>query len=85
MTATEKRRALGRGLDALLPDAPPLAAPAGNDAVFTCPIERLVPQRGQPRQKFDDARTDLEKFLSVAPTAKEAADAKKVLDQLPKK
>jgi predicted Zn-dependent protease len=32
--------------------------------------------------KFDEAKADLEKFLSLAPTAKEAADAKKILDQM---
>jgi tetratricopeptide (TPR) repeat protein len=32
--------------------------------------------------KFDEAKADLEKFVSLAPTAKEAADAKKILDQL---
>ncbi len=36
-------------------------------------------------KKYDEARTDLEKFVAVAPDAKEAADAKKVLEQLPKK
>ncbi|MEP6593320.1 MAG: tetratricopeptide repeat protein [Acidobacteriota bacterium] len=36
-------------------------------------------------KKYDEARADLEKFVAVAPTAKEAVDAKKVLDQLPKK
>lgn len=36
-------------------------------------------------KKFDEARADLEKFIAVAPTAKEAAEAKKVIDQLPKK
>ncbi len=56
MTTSEKRRALGRGLDALLPDAPAPATQVGKEAVFTCPIERIVPQRGQPRQKFDDER-----------------------------
>jgi ParB family chromosome partitioning protein len=56
MNASEKRRALGRGLDALLPDAPAPATQVGKEAVFTCPIERIVPQRGQPRQKFDDER-----------------------------
>jgi ParB family chromosome partitioning protein len=56
MNAPEKRRALGRGLDALLPDAPAPATAVGKEAVFTCPIERIVPQRGQPRQRFDDAR-----------------------------
>jgi ParB family chromosome partitioning protein len=48
------RRALGRGLDALLP-AP--AAPAGVPAersAFVCPIEKIVPQSGQPRQYFDE-------------------------------
>lgn len=36
-------------------------------------------------KKYDEARVDLEKFLSLAPAAKESADAKKVMDQLPKK
>jgi ParB family chromosome partitioning protein len=56
MNAPEKRRALGRGLDALLPDAPAPATAVGKESVFTCPIERIVPQRGQPRQRFDDER-----------------------------
>jgi len=34
--------------------------------------------------KLDDARADLEKFVSLAPNAKEAADAKKILDQIKK-
>jgi ParB family chromosome partitioning protein len=58
MSAPEKRRALGRGLDALLPDAAVPAPSSGNDSVFTCPIERIIPQRDQPRQKFDDARLE---------------------------
>jgi Flp pilus assembly protein TadD len=36
-------------------------------------------------QKFDEAKVDLEKFVSLSPNAKEAADAKKILDQLNKK
>ena len=36
-------------------------------------------------KKFDEARVDLDKFISLAPAAKEAADAKRILDQLPKK
>ncbi len=52
----EPRRALGRGLDALLPVAPEKApAGFGERSVFTCPIERIVPMKGQPRQHFDDA------------------------------
>ncbi len=57
MSAFEKKRALGRGLDALLPAAPPkspAAAEYGERAVFMCPVERVVPQPGQPRQHFDE-------------------------------
>lgn len=35
-------------------------------------------------EKLDLARADLEKFVSLAPAAKEAADAKKILEQLKK-
>jgi ParB family chromosome partitioning protein len=52
MTMETKRRALGRGLDALLPAAP-AAQPYGDRSVFTCPLEKIVPQKGQPRQHFD--------------------------------
>ncbi|MGD0679454.1 MAG: ParB/RepB/Spo0J family partition protein [Polyangiaceae bacterium] len=52
-----KRRALGRGLDALLPVAAPTAG-YGERSVFTCPLDRLVPQSGQPRQHFDTAKLD---------------------------
>lgn len=67
-----KKRGLGRGLDALLPRAPIPAAPpaAGSPAhdparakhydgsVFSCPLERIVPQRGQPRRHFDSEKLD---------------------------
>ena len=63
-------RGLGRGLDALLPARmPPPAAPAtpgapaapsyGEGNVFSCPIDKIVPQRGQPRQHFDSAKLDV--------------------------
>jgi ParB family chromosome partitioning protein len=63
MIPTDKRRALGRGLDALLPDMAqtPATSSTGSgskDQVFTCPIERIVPQPGQPRQHFDDERLE---------------------------
>lgn len=55
--ADTKRRALGRGLDALLPAAP--AAPGyGDKSVFVCPLEKIVPQSGQPRQHFDTQKLD---------------------------
>jgi ParB family transcriptional regulator, chromosome partitioning protein len=64
-------RGLGRGLDALLPARMPAAAerPAatpgaaappsyGDGNVFSCPIDKIVPQRGQPRQHFDSEKLD---------------------------
>jgi len=52
--ARPPRRALGRGLDALLP-APPLPPGTGPErAAFICPVEKIVPQAGQPRQYFDE-------------------------------
>jgi ParB family chromosome partitioning protein len=44
-----RRPALGRGLAALIPSAP---APS-RDGVQTIAIERITPERGQPRQHFD--------------------------------
>ena len=52
-----KRRALGRGLDALLPAAP-AAQGLGDRSVFLCPLERIVPQKGQPRKHFDSHKLD---------------------------
>jgi ParB family chromosome partitioning protein len=63
-------RGLGRGLDALLPARMPAtperaatpgtaAAPSyGEGNVFSCPIDKIVPQRGQPRQHFDSEKLD---------------------------
>jgi ParB family chromosome partitioning protein len=56
-TADPKRRALGRGLDALLPSSAPHMAQA-NRNVFTCPLEKIRPQSGQPRQHFDPQKLD---------------------------
>jgi ParB family chromosome partitioning protein len=57
-----RRRALGRGLDALLParPSPTQSAPPGerNDDVFSCPLEKLTPQQSQPRQHFDSTALD---------------------------
>jgi ParB family transcriptional regulator, chromosome partitioning protein len=61
-------RGLGRGLDALMParvpnpperaGAAPGAPSYGEGNVFSCPIDKIVPQRGQPRQHFDSAKLD---------------------------
>src|SRR5262249_52274037 len=49
----DKRPALGKGLSALIPDAPaPRVAPSEVD------IDRLVPNAFQPRGQFDDARLE---------------------------
>lgn len=50
--AKTARRALGRGLDALLPAAPPSGF--ADKSVFLCPVEKITPQAGQPRQHFDE-------------------------------
>jgi ParB family chromosome partitioning protein len=50
--APAKRRALGRGLDALLPTKPAAPTPADR-AYFVCAIEKVAPQRGQPRRHFE--------------------------------
>ncbi|HSN97403.1 MAG TPA: ParB/RepB/Spo0J family partition protein [Candidatus Nanopelagicales bacterium] len=50
------RRALGRGLDALLPA--PVAGGAAERSVFLCAIEKITPQKGQPRQYFDEAELE---------------------------
>jgi ParB family transcriptional regulator, chromosome partitioning protein len=47
-----KKRGLGRGLEALL-ETPEPALPAGN-AVTSLPIDRLRPNRLQPRSLFDE-------------------------------
>ena len=45
------RRGLGRGLDALLPSAPP-----AGDAVRQIPVSAILPNPFQPRQQFDAQR-----------------------------
>ena len=51
-------RGLGRGLDALLPVRNLPSTPTrpavdyGQGNVFSCALERIVPQKGQPRQHF---------------------------------
>jgi ParB family transcriptional regulator, chromosome partitioning protein len=58
VTDASKRRALGRGLDALLPSAPQPPSSYGDKSVFSCAIEKLVAQKGQPRQHFAKDKLD---------------------------
>lgn len=56
--SADKRRALGRGLDALLPVAAATTQTYGDKNVFVCPLEKIVPQKAQPRQHFDGHKLD---------------------------
>jgi ParB family transcriptional regulator, chromosome partitioning protein len=53
----EKRPALGRGLSALIPDAP-LAPPASNERALEVDIDLLRPNKFQPRTQMDDTRIE---------------------------
>jgi len=52
----DKRPALGRGLSALIPEAP--AAPAANERALEVDIDLLRPNKFQPRTHMDDTRID---------------------------
>ncbi len=61
--SADKRKALGRGLAALIPGAQPMQVvlPGGAQAVlrrdfFDCAIEEIYPSDDNPRQVFDDTR-----------------------------
>jgi ParB family chromosome partitioning protein len=51
MSEQDKRKALGRGLSALMPGA--TASVPSNSGIRTLPIERVVPNRTQPRKHFN--------------------------------
>ena len=55
----EKRPALGKGLSALIPEAPPQApAPARGGGVLQVDIDRLAPNQEQPRTRMHEGRLD---------------------------
>jgi ParB family transcriptional regulator, chromosome partitioning protein len=56
MTMADKRPALGRGLSALIPDAP--AAQAASERALEVDIDLLRPNQFQPRTHMDDSRID---------------------------
>jgi ParB family transcriptional regulator, chromosome partitioning protein len=56
-------RGLGRGLEALLPARSPVRPQSqgpgyGESNVFSCAIDKIVPQTAQPRRHFDSAKLD---------------------------
>jgi ParB family chromosome partitioning protein len=50
----EPKRVLGRGLDALLPTATAAAAARVDSEFQRVPVERVRPQKGQPRKHFEE-------------------------------
>ena len=52
----DKRPALGRGLSALIPDAPP--TPAASERALEVDIDLLRPNKFQPRTHIDETRID---------------------------
>jgi ParB family transcriptional regulator, chromosome partitioning protein len=56
---TKGRKALGKGLGALIPGAgSSVSAAPVNRGYMLCPIERIFPQSGQPRQHFGEAQLE---------------------------
>ena len=55
---TQPKRGLGRGLGALLGDAPLPTAPAAQEALREIPVARITPNPFQPRKHFDEAAMD---------------------------
>ncbi len=53
-----RRPALGRGLAALIPQAASVAPAGATAGILQIPIERVQPERQQPRQRFDGGRLD---------------------------
>jgi len=52
MQTTGGNRALGKGLASLIPRAGAQTAPAPSEGYFPCPIDDILPSRGQPRKIF---------------------------------
>ena len=53
------RRALGRGLDALLGERTPLSSSPGSDrALLLCAVDEIRPSSSQPRLRIDEARLE---------------------------
>jgi ParB family transcriptional regulator, chromosome partitioning protein len=51
-----KRKALGKGLGALIPTGPRSERAESGAGILMCPIGRLNPNQEQPRQSFDEAK-----------------------------
>jgi ParB family transcriptional regulator, chromosome partitioning protein len=58
VSGPDKRKALGRGLGALIPGASAAASPTVKRDYFVCGIEEIHPSRENPRTRFDEAALD---------------------------
>ena len=58
MTQKGKRKALGRGLGALIPIGRdgPASRPDTQAQIFQCPLDKLIPNAQQPRQSFSERK-----------------------------
>ncbi len=56
MPSDKKRRALGKGLGALIPTPDESNVLPGKRTYIVCPIENIHPNKYQPRKVFDDAK-----------------------------
>ena len=68
-----QKKALGRGLESLIPALAANRAPAG-EAVITIPLNKIKPNRFQPRKKFDK-----EKLQELADSIKKHGLAQPIL------
>ena len=59
-TGKKKKMALGKGLDALIPNFDTFDDPEGNPTkdFFECDIDRIIPNRFQPRTRFAEEELD---------------------------
>ena len=55
---TKTRRALGRGLSALIPEAVPQSSPQPSEQSTEADLDRLTPNRSQPRTVLDEPKLE---------------------------
>ncbi len=56
--SSAKRKALGKGLKALIPVNEDKPSSKQQKGLFQCPVDKLVPNENQPRQSFDESKLE---------------------------
>ena len=59
MAGEKKRRALGKGLGALLPTGGATVSISGKRVFMQCPVEKITPNPYQPRKIFDEVAVEI--------------------------